>query len=77
MGRSMRERTQAEYDHVCKAVYEQCRLGGKSKHKARLEARRTTYLLLSPKTPQPLSAALWLERQRRFGLTKDKRSKTA
>ena len=62
----MRERTQAEYDHVRKAVYEQCRRAGKSHAAAQRDAEISTCAwMLPPNTEQPLSAALWLEEQNR------------
>ena len=56
----MRKRTETEKNYIWEKVYNQCIAGGHPDRGARAQAYRVLDLL-GPNTPQPMSAARWLE----------------
>ena len=59
----MRPRTPAEKQYIWGAIYENCRSHGHTKVSAQKSAD-DVIRELGPNTPQPQSAADWLERKR-------------
>ena len=56
----MRKRTETEKNYIWEKVYNQCIASGYTQREANAQAL-TVLDLLGPNTPQPMSAARWLE----------------